>query len=139
MARAGLEARARALGSAVDFRGSLAPSIVADLERRASVVAIPSTAPEGLSLVALEAMARGTIVVATACGGLAETVRHGENGFVVAPGDSDALAEALDIAIAAGAEPAGERMRAAGRVTAAAHDLDAAVSATLDRYAESFR
>ena len=58
-----------------------------DLLRRASVVAVPSTAPEGLSLVALEAMAHGAIVVATACGGLAETMRHGENGFVVPPGD----------------------------------------------------
>ena len=134
--RGALEARARAIGDAVDFLGSLAPAIVADLERRASVVAIPSTAPEGLSLVALEAMARGAIVVATACGGLAETMRHGENGFVVPPGDSDALADALDAALRTAMEPAGELMRAAARATSTAHDLDAAVALTLARYAD---
>ena len=123
----------------MDFRGSLAPTLVADLERRASVVAIPSTAPEGLSLVALEAMARGAIVVATASGGLAETVRHGENGFVVAPGDSDALADALDNALSVAVEPSGDRIRAMAQETAAAHDLGASVAVSLDRYAEWVR
>jgi glycosyltransferase involved in cell wall biosynthesis len=137
--RARLEARARALGAAVDFRGSLAPAVVADLERRAGVVAIPSTSPEGLSLVALEAMARGAIVVATASGGLAETMRHGENGFVVPPGDSEALADALDVALATVHEPAGDRMRERARTTSAGHDLGAAVATSLEAYAEVIR
>jgi glycosyltransferase involved in cell wall biosynthesis len=134
--RADLEARARALAAPVDFRGPLAPVVVADLLRRSSVVAVPSTVPEGLGLIALEAMARGAIVVATACGGLAETMRHGDNGFVVRPGDVEALATALHEALAVADRPAGERLRDAGRATAAAHDLDAAVGASLDRYAE---
>lgn len=134
--RASLGARARDLAGAVDFRGALAPEAVSDLLHRATVVAVPSTAPEGLSLVALEAMAHGAIVVATACGGLAETMRHGENGFVVPPDDVDALAASLDIALATAAEPAGERLRGAGRATAAPHGLDAAVATSLDRYAE---
>ena len=134
--RAGLEAQARDLAVPVDFRGALAPAVVADLLRRNSVVAVPSTIAEGLGLIALEGMARGAIVVATACGGLAETMRHGENGFVVPPGDVDALADALHEALTAADGPAGERLRQASRATAAAHDLDAAVTASLDRYAE---
>ena len=134
--RAGLEAKARGLGGAIIFRGALAPGIVTDLLRRVAVVAVPSTAPEGLSLVALEAMANGAIVVATACGGLAETMRPGQNGFVVPPSDAEALAEALDGALAAAAGPEGERLREAGRATAAAHDLDTVVAASLERYAE---
>ncbi len=133
---ASLQRLARDHAGSIDVRGALAPEVVVGLLRRASVVAVPSTAPEGLSLVALEAMAHGAIVVATACGGLAETMRHGENGFVVPPGDSDALAAALDEALTAAAGPVGERLRTAGRATAAKHDLAAAVAASLDRYAE---
>jgi glycosyltransferase involved in cell wall biosynthesis len=133
---ASLEGLARDHAGSVDFRGALAPEVVVDLLRRTSVVAVPSTAPEGLSLVALEAMAHGAIVVATACGGLAETMRHGENGFVVPPGDVEALAATLDEALSSAATPTGERLRAAGRATAAEHDLDAVVAASLDQYAE---
>lgn len=135
--RAALEAQASTLRrSAVDFRGSLAPDVVSGLLRRASVVAIPSTEPEGLSLVALEAMAHGALVVATACGGLAETMHAGGNGYVVPPGDPDALADTLDEALSASAGETGERLRRAGRATAADHDLDIVVPASLARYAE---
>jgi glycosyltransferase involved in cell wall biosynthesis len=134
--RASLEARARELGTGVTFRGSLAHEVVRDLLQRASVVAVPSTEPEGLSLVALEAMAHGAIVVATACGGLAETMRHGENGLVVPPGDRDALADALDLALTTAGGASGEAIRAAGRATVAGHELDTVVAASLDRYAE---
>jgi glycosyltransferase involved in cell wall biosynthesis len=134
--RASLEALTRDHGASVDFRGALAPDLVADLLRRVTVVAVPSTSPEGLSLVALEAMAHGAIVVATACGGLAETMRDGENGFVVPPDDVDALAASLDLALTTAAEPAGERLRRAGRATAAPHGLEVAVAASLQHYAE---
>ena len=138
-ARASLEASARDLRGSVDFRGALAHESVTDLLRRASVVAVPSTEPEGLSLVALEAMAHGAIVVATASGGLAETMRHGENGFVVPPGDVDALAATLDEALTTAAAPTGEQVRVAGRATAAGHDIDLAVAASLDLYAVLIR
>ncbi len=134
--RAELEERARDLGAAVKFTGSLAPKIVTDLLRWTSVVAVPSTEPEGLGLVALQAMAHGAVVVATACGGMAETMRHGENGYVVPSGDIEVLAASLEEAIAAASGPAGEPLRAGGRATAAAHNVDAAVAESLDRYAE---
>lgn len=51
---------------------------------------------EGVGNVVLEAMAAGTPVVATRCGGPEEIVLDGENGLLVPPGDPYALAEAID-------------------------------------------
>jgi glycosyltransferase involved in cell wall biosynthesis len=59
------------------------------------VQAIPSRWAEPFGLVAAEAMMRGTAVVASASGGLAEIVQDGLTGFLVAPGDVQALAGAL--------------------------------------------
>jgi len=50
---------------------------------------------EGMPLVILEAMHAGVPVVATDVGSVAEAVADGETGFVVAPGDGDALADRL--------------------------------------------
>lgn len=50
---------------------------------------------EGSSIVTLEAMAHHLPVVATRAGGLPDKVRPGVNGWLVEPGDSSALAEAL--------------------------------------------
>jgi len=50
---------------------------------------------EGSSLVALEAMAHGLPVLASRTGGLPDKVVHGVSGFLVAPGNSDELAERL--------------------------------------------
>jgi glycosyltransferase involved in cell wall biosynthesis len=50
----------------------------------ADVVVQPSIA-EARSLACLEAMASGAVVLATATGGLAELITHGENGFLIAP------------------------------------------------------
>ena len=62
--------------------------------RAIDVVAIPSLR-EGLPYTLLEAMAMDKPVVASAVGGLAETIKHCENGVLVRPSDAQALAEAL--------------------------------------------
>ncbi|WP_225677736.1 glycosyltransferase [Bradyrhizobium hereditatis] len=49
----------------------------------ARCVLIPSLAPETSSLVAREALACGTPVIASARGALAETIEHGRTGFLV--------------------------------------------------------
>ena len=59
------------------------------------VQAVPSLWAEPFGLVAVEAMMRGTAVVASDSGGLTEIVRDGEAGFLVPPGNIEALAEAL--------------------------------------------
>jgi glycosyltransferase involved in cell wall biosynthesis len=61
----------------------------------ADVLAVPSTRPEPLGLVAMEGAAAGLPVVASAHGGVTEIVRHGVTGMLVAPGDVGALATAL--------------------------------------------
>ena len=47
---------------------------------------------ESFGMVALEAMAMGTPVIASEVGGLAHLVRHGHNGFHVPSRDPEALA-----------------------------------------------
>lgn len=59
------------------------------------VQVVPSRWAEPFGFVAPEAMMRGTAVIASRSGGLAEIVQDGTTGFLVPPGDADALANAL--------------------------------------------
>lgn len=79
---------------AVRFHGAVPRSDLPDLYRPADVVVIPSLW-ESLSYVCLEAMACGRPVVASEVGGLPEVVTDEEDGLLVPPGDSSALAAAL--------------------------------------------
>ena len=89
----------------VTFLGPVPDADLPGLYRRAAVLALPSVdrtcygrhvpVSELLGLAALEAMASGTPVVASRIGGLAEVVVDGETGFLVPPGDTEALAEGL--------------------------------------------
>lgn len=67
--------------------------------RRARVAVVPSLSlprwSEAAGLVALEAQACGTPIVATRSGGLPEMLLAGETGSLVDPGDSPALASAI--------------------------------------------
>lgn len=68
---------------------------------------------EGLGLSVLDAMARGTSVIASRAGGLTDLIRNGETGRLVEPGDAKALAEGIR---ALHGDPSSrERMAAAGR------------------------
>jgi glycosyltransferase involved in cell wall biosynthesis len=54
---------------------------------------------EGSSLVTLEAMAHRRPVIATRAGGLPDKVKPGVTGWLVPPGDAEALAAAIDEAV----------------------------------------
>lgn len=63
--------------------------------QQCDVAAVPSTSIETFGMAAVEPMAYGLPVVATRNGGLCEVVDDGVTGFLVAPGNADALAAAL--------------------------------------------
>ncbi len=50
---------------------------------------------EGLPMAILEALSYGLPVISTPVGGIAEAVQNNQNGFLIQPGDIDALAETL--------------------------------------------
>ena len=79
----------------VDFIGSIDQPRLALWYSAADLCAVPSLT-ESFGLVALEAMACGTPVVATRVGGLQTVVEDGESGLLVPPGDHAALAEAIE-------------------------------------------
>jgi glycosyltransferase involved in cell wall biosynthesis len=58
-------------------------------------VSVLSSRHEGLPRAVVESLAAGVPVVATAVDGTQEVVRHGENGFLAAPGDVSALAQGV--------------------------------------------
>jgi glycosyltransferase involved in cell wall biosynthesis len=69
--------------------------LTVSLFKGASWFVLPSVADEGFPLVIPEAMAGGNPVIATPVGGVPEMVRNNENGLLVAPRDTRALAEAM--------------------------------------------
>ncbi len=79
----------------VDFVGSVDQQRLALWYDAADVCAVPSLT-ESFGLVALEAMACGTPVVATRVGGLQTVVEHGGSGLLVPANDHEALSRAIE-------------------------------------------
>ncbi|HEX5690544.1 MAG TPA: glycosyltransferase family 4 protein, partial [Roseiflexaceae bacterium] len=113
--RANLERRARELGIAerVHFLGPIANADLPRYHAISDVFVMPSTDHETFCIAACEAMACARPVVAARTGGLPEVVRDGETGFLVPPGDAQALAERIGELLCDGALRA--RLGAAGR------------------------
>jgi glycosyltransferase involved in cell wall biosynthesis len=94
--RAELERRARATGlnGRVSFEGAKPRGEVLEALAGAWALVLPS-AWENLPHAAVEALAVGTPVLATAVGGVPEVVHDGVNGLLVPPGRPDELAAAI--------------------------------------------
>jgi teichuronic acid biosynthesis glycosyltransferase TuaC len=92
------QAAALGLGDRVSFLGRLLPAEVARLMAESAVVVLPSRA-ESFGAVLVEALASGTPVVATRCGGPEDIVLDGV-GELVPIEDSVALADALSRVLA---------------------------------------
>ena len=80
----------------ITFHGSKQKSEIAGFYRNADLFVLPSRTTslgekEGLGLVVLEAMMSGVPVIGTDCGGIKETIEHGETGIIVPENDVDAL------------------------------------------------
>ncbi len=86
------------------YDAARAPQVFADMD----VLVVPSTWYENTPFVVLEAFAAGVPVLASDLGGLAEIVRHEQNGWLFRAGDAGALGQAIE---ALAADP--ERVRRA--------------------------
>ena len=106
---------------------------LARLFRAVDLVAVPSYS-ESFGLVALEAQACGTPVVAAAVGGLPVAVRDGVSGTLVAGHDVDRWAQAIDEMLRLGGGPRAWPMRRAAVEHAATFSWDNTVDALLASY-----
>jgi glycosyltransferase involved in cell wall biosynthesis len=128
------EAAQRALAVELDvrdrlhFEGSASHDRIRGLARRSRCMVAPSR-HESFCLVALEAMAAGLPVVASAVGGVPEWATDGVSALLVPPEDPEALAGAL--ARVLGQDGLAERLRAGGREVAQRHTWDRVTEAAL--------
>lgn len=80
---------------AIEVLGRVSHDRVGELMGAASIFCMPSHA-EPFGIATVEAARLGLPTVGTTTGGFPDTVRDGETGFLVPPGDVDALEVALD-------------------------------------------
>ena len=137
--RSALERQAQegGLGGRVHFLGRVPDDDVHQWYRDATLFVHP-TLYEGSSLVTLEAMAHRCAVVATAAGGIPDKVQQGVTGWLVPPGNADALARAIAGALSNRARlpVMGEAGRA---VVERKFSWPAVTDRLLDLYAETLR
>jgi glycosyltransferase involved in cell wall biosynthesis len=106
--------------------GYVDDAVVPALYRRAAAVAYPALV-EGFGLPALEAVACGARLVTSSGTAMEELV--GEAAILVPPGDDEALADALELAVTGlGPDPA------AGPAVAAAYTWEASAERHLEAY-----
>jgi glycosyltransferase involved in cell wall biosynthesis len=121
-ARLGIAERLRLVGQCDDMPAALCLS---------DVVVHASVQPEAFGRVVIEAQAMGRAVIASDLGGPVETVRHGETGWRVRPGDPSALAAAIGMVL--DLDP-GARAALGQRARASVPTVRAMQEATLDVY-----
>jgi glycosyltransferase involved in cell wall biosynthesis len=112
--------------------GFLDRNSLAELYASADLCVLPSRT-ETCGLVALEAMASGLPVIAADAGGLAESVRHEENGLLIRPDDARGFGHAI-IALALDTERR-RQLAVAARRTALTRDADVEDGELLQQYA----
>lgn len=78
----------------IDVLGYRSQAEVAEALGQSDVLVLPSFA-EGVPVALMEAMVSHRPVIATRVGGVAELVEDGVSGYLVAPGDAEALAGAM--------------------------------------------
>jgi glycosyltransferase involved in cell wall biosynthesis len=134
-----LERQASELGIAgrVRFLGAQPRERIVELFRAADAT-ILSSSWENFPHTVVEALAVGTPVLAMEAGGVAEVVRDGVNGLLVAPGDTAALGEAVRRYFSDEALREQLRAAAAGSVSAYAPErVFGELEATLTRVARA--
>jgi len=100
----------------------------------ADVAILPTTVPESFGRAAVEPQAMGRPVIASNHGGTTETVSDGVSGWLIAPGDAEAWAQAMARAIDLGPGKRGEMGQAGMNRTHQLYRVDAMCAATLAAY-----
>jgi glycogen synthase len=118
------------LPAQTSWRRSLTTAEVVSALDAATMLVLPSRS-EGMGRVIVEALCRGRPVVASRVGGIRDLVRDGENGILVEPGDTAALADALVRVLS--------DRQLAERLAAGARPSVEAWLATPEEYAERLR
>lgn len=80
----------------VRYLGRREGAALAEAWALADLVVVPSICAENAPTVIQEAAAHGIPVIASHIGGIPELVREGETGWLVTPGDVDALRDAIE-------------------------------------------
>lgn len=133
--RADIETEIARLGlnAHVALAGWRTPAQVrAEIEASRAFV-LPSYA-EGLPVSIMEAMLLGRPVISTYVAGIPELVVPGENGWLAPAGDAEALADAIEAAIAAPTQTIRAMGAAAHARARARHDIDAAAKIIADAF-----
>jgi glycosyltransferase involved in cell wall biosynthesis len=78
----------------LEYMGFLEKDEMHEVRQTSDIYVLPSYA-EGLPIALLEAMAAGLPVVSTRVGSISEVVEEGVNGFLIEPGDHEALAQRI--------------------------------------------
>jgi len=124
------------VAEAVDFAGRRSHEQIAGYLQGCRAAVVPSIVEadgrtEGMPSIVLEALAAGARVVASDAGGIHDTIRDGDNGWLAPPGDPEALAVRL---LAALDEPPASPLLERARRSADALDWPRVA----DRYLEVF-
>jgi len=125
-------ARIHGVADCVNFTGHRED--IADVLRALNVLCIPSFKHEGVPQIGLQALACGTPVVGSDCGGIPEIILDGITGRIFPTNNSEALAKRIAEAI--DEQEKTQRMCRAGReLVETRHSLDAMLDQLNDIYA----
>lgn len=83
------------LKNKVKVNGAIFGQEMESIIEKAKVILVPSEWYENGAFVALQAMAKGKIVVASDIAGLSEIIQDKKTGFLAKPGDPDSFAQAI--------------------------------------------
>ena len=133
--------QAEGLGDRVELLGRVDEGGLRDAYAEADVFVLPAIVDrrgdtEGLGVVLLEALEFGLPVVASGAGGIPDIVKDGETGWLVPPGDEEALARAL-MSVAGDPDERVRRVEQGRALLAVRFSVDGVVAALTDAYARA--